>query len=213
MKSSWNIETQHGRPACSFSTLRARGFNETIGPVWTFTCFDNWVALLPWRARAAAILADTWAIVCLLSVSSTVSGCKDRRSCFPTGLKMAIDGGDPGGQWRNFTWERSRLWKILTQLFTWKSANYNPMSPLYLQILNTYIIFYLSYPHNNKNQPQKHFSSIIWRDKSLKWKNPTSSKSSQLLPVSLYTVVFWWSTLTRKVERVLFDMSFYWIKL
>ena len=45
-------------------------------------------------------------MVCLLSVSSTVSGCKDRRSCFPTGLKMAIDGGDPGGQWRNFTWER-----------------------------------------------------------------------------------------------------------
>ena len=77
-------------------------------------------------------------MVCLLSVSSTVSGCKDRRSCFPTGLKMAIDGGDSSGQWRNFTWERfsqAAVKDSFTQLFTWKSASYKVMSSSYHEVI------------------------------------------------------------------------------
>ena len=56
------------------------------------TCFVNWAVLGPWRARAAAILADTWAIVVkvYLSVNLTKKGCVDHWSCFPTVVKMAI---------------------------------------------------------------------------------------------------------------------------
>ena len=115
MKFSWNIETQHGRPwQLQHNVIRSEPLNTRQFAV--VTCFDNWAALGPWRARAAAIRADTWAILSLLADSSKLNGCKGRRSCFPTGLKMAIGLRDSGGQYRNFTCTGFRLWKILTQL-------------------------------------------------------------------------------------------------